>query len=118
MTEKIALIAFQGEHMCFVHVMLNALDMQEKGYDVKIIIEGSSTALIKKFHDQKERNPFFKFYAQVKEKGLIDAVCKACATKMGSIKEVEAEGLPIVGTMSGHPPLAPYIEEGYKTIIF
>jgi hypothetical protein len=43
MTEKIALVAFNGEPMCFVHVLLNALDMHERGYDVKVIIEGSAT---------------------------------------------------------------------------
>lgn len=29
--------------MCFVHVLLNALDMQERGYEVKVILEGSAT---------------------------------------------------------------------------
>ena len=40
--EKIAIFAFKGEGMCFVHaLLLNALlDMQEKGYDVKLIIGG------------------------------------------------------------------------------
>jgi len=36
--KKIALFAFNGKAMCFVHVLLNALDMNEKGYDVKVII--------------------------------------------------------------------------------
>jgi hypothetical protein len=30
-----------------VHVLLNALDMQARGYDVKLVIEGSATKLIK-----------------------------------------------------------------------
>jgi hypothetical protein len=29
--EKVALFAFKGEPLCFVHVLLNALDMKEKG---------------------------------------------------------------------------------------
>ena len=33
---KFVLFAFNGELMCFIHVLLNALDMQEKGFDVKI----------------------------------------------------------------------------------
>ena len=32
--EKVALFAFNGELMCFIHVLLNAIDMKEKGYDV------------------------------------------------------------------------------------
>jgi hypothetical protein len=41
--KKIALFAFNRESFCFVNVLLNALDMNEKGYDVKVIIEGSAT---------------------------------------------------------------------------
>ena len=40
-TKKVALFAFNGELMCFIHVLLNALDMNKKGYEVKIVIEGS-----------------------------------------------------------------------------
>ena len=101
MSKKIVLCAFQGEMMCFAHVLLNGLNMHEKGYDVKIVIEGSSTKLIKEFHDKKEKAMFFVKYQEVKSKKLIDAVCKACATKMGSIQEVEKEGLPIVGDIDG-----------------
>jgi hypothetical protein len=116
--KQFCLFAFQGEIMCFAHVLLNALDMQDKGYNVKIVIEGSSTTLIKTFHDQKEKAPFFNLYAKVKDLKLIDAVCKACATKMGSIEEVKAENLPIVGDMNGHPSMSKYIDAGYEIITF
>ena len=43
MSKKVVLVAFNGELMCFAHVLLNALDMNEKGYDVKVVIEGSAT---------------------------------------------------------------------------
>ncbi len=113
-----ALFAFRGDDMCIVHVWLNALDMKEKGYEVKVIIEGSATELVKKYHDLKEKQPFYNLYVKTKEANLIDAVCKACATKMGSIKEAEAEGLPIVGDMSGHPSMSQYTNEGYEIITF
>ena len=118
MEEKYALFAFNGDAMCFVHVLLNALDMNENGYVVKVIIEGSSTALIKKFHDEKEDAPFYNLYKKVANEGLIDAVCKACATKMGSIDEARAEGLPIVGDMSIHPSMSQYTKKGFEIIIF
>lgn len=37
--EKVALFAFNGEPMCFVHVLLNALDMKKKGIDVKCTVQ-------------------------------------------------------------------------------
>ena len=35
--KKVALFAFNGELMCFVHVLLNALDMKEKGYEDMVL---------------------------------------------------------------------------------
>ena len=45
MAEKVVLVAFQGEPMCFVHVLLNALDMHERGFDVKVVIEGAAPSV-------------------------------------------------------------------------
>lgn len=44
--KKSALFVFNGDPMCFIHVLLNALDMNAKGEEVKIIIEGASVKLI------------------------------------------------------------------------
>jgi hypothetical protein len=38
--KKVVLFAFNGETMCFIHVLLNGLDMKANGYDIKIVIEG------------------------------------------------------------------------------
>ena len=114
--KKIVLVAFNGEFMCFVHVLLNALDMKERGYDVKIVIEGAATKVVPEL--SAEGNSLKGFYQKVKDEGLIDAVCKACSTKMGVLAAVEAEGLPLVDEMSGHPSLARYIEAGYEVITF
>ena len=117
MAEKFALFAFNGDPMCFVHVMLNALDMKEKGNEVAVIIEGSATKLITTFHINPKA-PFFPLWKKMKDAGLIAAVCKACATKMASLDATEAEGLPIVGEMSGHPSMTSYTEKGYTIITF
>jgi len=116
MDKRVVLVAFNGEAMCFVHVLLNALDMQENGYEVKVVMEGSATALIKEMADEK--NPFAKLYSEVREKGLIDCVCKACAAKMGALEAAEAQGLPICNEMKGHPGLAKYMDRGYTVITF
>lgn len=103
--------------MCFVHVLLNALHMRSQNYDVTVVIEGSATKLIKQFHEDSN-TPYYGLYKKVKEAGLISAVCKACATKMGSLDAAVKEKLPIVGDMNDHPAMATYIEKGYKIITF
>ena len=114
--KKQVLVAFNGEFMCFVHVLLNGLDMKSRGYDVKIVIEGAATKVIPEL--SVAGNPLKSLYQKVKDQGLIDAVCRACATKMNVLDVVETEGLPIADEMSGHPSLARYVDAGYEVITF
>lgn len=114
---KYCLYAFNGEMMCFIHILLNSLHLRSKDYDVTIVVEGSATKLIKTFHEEHD-NPFYDLYKKVKEAGLISAVCKACATKMGVIEYVRLENLPIKGDMNGHPSMHHYIEREYQIITF
>jgi hypothetical protein len=114
--KKVALFAFNGESMCFVHVLLNALEMKEKGYDVKLIIEGTATKLVREL--TAAPTPFTPLYEKVKAAGLIDCVCQACSRKMESSEEATAQGLPLCGEMMGHPSMARYIEAGYELIVF
>jgi hypothetical protein len=44
--KKLALFVFNGDPMCFIHVLLNALDMKANGSEAKIILEGASVKLI------------------------------------------------------------------------
>ena len=41
--KKFALFAYNGDFMCFIHVLLNALDMKKRGHEVKLVIEGAAT---------------------------------------------------------------------------
>jgi len=112
--KKIAIFAFQGELMCFAHALLNVIDLKAKGHEVKLIIEGSATALIEKL--ATEGTPFAPLYAKVKSEGLLGGICKACAGKMGSLAEAERQGLTLLGEMQGHPGFASWIAEGYEII--
>lgn len=114
--KKVVLFAFNGELMCFVHVLLNALDMKEQGFEVKIVIEGSATKLIPDLGVEGNllNGPFKKAQAE----NLIDGVCKACATKMGTVEDAKTMGLALLSDMWGHPSMAKYLKEGYEVITF
>ena len=114
--EKVALFAFNGEKCCFVHVLLNALDLREKGYDVSLIIEGSATKLIKELHG--EGADYHDLYEKVKDRGVIDCVCRACSHQNGVLEEVEKQGLSFGSEMSGHPSMSRYLDEGYQIVSF
>ena len=114
--KRVVLVAFNGDPMCFVHVLLNALDMGGKGYEVKVVIEGSATKLANDLCDTEK--PFSKLYLDVRDRGLIDCVCKACASKMEALEGIERQNLPLCSEMKGHPSLAKYLEQGYEVITF
>ncbi|OPL08797.1 MAG: cytoplasmic protein [delta proteobacterium ML8_F1] len=111
---KIAIFAFNGDIMCFAHGLFNALDMAAKGHEVRLIIEGSATGLIRDLTDEK--NPFSSFYSQVRDLGLLEGICRACAQKMGTLEEAKAQGIPLLGEAYGHPAMVDYMEKGYEII--
>ena len=114
--KKVALLAYNGEMMCFAHVMLYALDFDKKGYEVKVVIEGAATKLIADL--AKPDTPFANIYNQLKDKGLLTCICQACSQKMGTFDEAKRQGLAIVGDMQGHPSIDTFLAEGYEIISF
>jgi len=111
---KIAVFAFNGEAMCFMHALLNTLDLHEKGHEVVLVIEGSATKLLPQLTD--DSSPLSALYARADSLGLVDCACRACSTKMGTIEQAEAMGIGLCDEMSGHPSMARYIEKGYEII--
>jgi hypothetical protein len=113
---KMALFVFNGDPMCFIHVLLNALDMTEQGFEARIVVEGAATKLIPDL--VKQDNPLRALWGKVIEKGLIDGVCKACANKMQTLEAAQEQGLTLLNDMSGHPSMATYRKKGYEIISF
>ncbi len=113
---KTVFFAFRGDPMCFIHVLLNSLDMHSQGMGGKIVVEGEATKLIP---EMAESGHFLhKLYQQVKEKNLIVGACKACSVKMGVDKAIVAQDIPLIGEMSGHPAMSEYIEQGFTILTF
>lgn len=114
--KKIALFVFNGDPMCFIHVLLNAMDMKEKGYEVKVIIEGAATKLMPEL--AKSDNPLHKLWKNAKSASLVDGVCKACSNKMGTLEAEKDQGLAFLDEMTGHPSMARYHDAGFEVITF
>lgn len=114
--KKVAHFVFNGDPMCFIHVLLNALDMDKKSYETKIVIEGAATELIPEL--EKKDHPLNQLWETAMDRGLIEGVCKACSNKMKTIDSVRAQGLPLLEDMLGHPGMARYLEAGYEIITF
>lgn len=111
-----ALFVFNGDSMCFIHVLLNALDMNSKGDEVKIILEGASVKLLPEL--VKQENPLSGLWNKVMKAGLVEGVCKACAQKLNTLDDAVAQELTLLGDMSGHAGMAEYQKKGFNIITF
>ncbi len=114
--QKTALFVFNGDPMCFIHVLLNALDMYAKGYDAKIVVEGAATKLLPEL--DQESHPLNTLWTNCKKNNCVAGVCKACSQKMKTIEAAKAQGLALLDEMNGHPSMAAYREAGYEIITF
>lgn len=114
--KKFALFVFNGDPMCFIHVLLNALDMADAGHEAKIILEGASAKLVPDLFTQK--NPLNSLWTKVLERNLVDGVCKACSSKLGTLEDAKQHGLTLLEGMSGHPALSGYRDRGFEIITF
>lgn len=113
--DKVALFAFNGEMMCFVHALLNALDLKAKGREVRLVVEGAAVKLAPEFAGG---GTFGELFLKVREQGLLAGFCRACSAKLGVLDQVERLGLPLLDDMQGHAGMAPFLDQGYQVITF
>jgi hypothetical protein len=114
--KKIALFVFNGDPMCFIHVLLNALDMKNQSMEVKIIMEGSSVKLIPEL--AKTGNPLNQLWENAVEQNIVGGVCKACSNKLGTLEDAKKQGLTLLDDISGHPAISVYKNNGFEIITF
>lgn len=114
--QKTVLFAFRDDPLCFIHVLLNALDLDAKGVQAGIVLEGGATKLVALMATPGHfLNPL---YVKARERGLFFGACRACSVKMGALSAVEGAGVPLLDYMSGHPGVAGYMEQGYAVLVF
>lgn len=113
---NVALFVFNGDPICFVHVLLNGLDMAAKGDRVAIVMEGAATKLLPSLSDPAQM--LHPLWEKAKAAGIVAGVCKACAAKMQTTGDAKEQDLPLLGDMNGHPSMAGYLDAGFTIITF
>jgi len=114
--KKTVLFAFRGDPMCFIHVLLNGLDLADRGMEGKIIIEGEAVKLVPEM--TKPDHFLNQLFKKAREQGIIVGACRACSNKLGVAQAVTDTGVELIGDMSGHPAMSEYIDRGYSIITF
>jgi hypothetical protein len=114
--EKVALFVFNGDPMCFIHVLLNALDMADRAKTARIVVEGAATGLIADI--AAEGHPLNGLWRKCLDRQLVAGVCKACSNKTGTLEAARQQGLALLDEMTGHPSMARFQQEGFTVITF
>lgn len=114
--QKVALFVFNSDPMCFVHVLLNALDMHANGYEAKIVVEGAATKLIPEL--AQESHMLHGLWEKCRSDGLVDGACRACSQKMGTADAARRQDMALLDDMNGHPGIATYRKQGFEVITF
>jgi hypothetical protein len=111
-----AMFVFNGSPTCFVHVLLNALDLHARGERVQIVMEGGATKLVGKLAQPGHK--LHGLWEKAKGLGLVAGSCRACSHQLRVQGDSVAQGLPLLDDMHGHPSLARFRDAGYAVITF
>lgn len=114
--QKIVFFAFRDNPLCFVHVLLNSLDMAAKGMEGKIVLEGEAVRLVPIM--AASDHFLYPLYQQAKSESLFLGACRACSSKLRMTEAITREGLPLIGEMAGHPAMSDFLAQGYTILSF
>ncbi len=104
---KFVIYALNGDANCFLQVLLTVLDLSDKGYEVRLVIAGSATCLVK--HSEEHGVLLASLFRSVQERGLIDE------TRLTCVLGADANHSAVV---SGNPGMTDYLKDGYQVITF
>ena len=108
---KILFVVWTANKGIFTHIMMNLLDMNEKGHEVGLVFESEGCKLITEYHENKNDK-----FENIKDLKLIASVCKVCAKSMGAFELAEEQGMPIHDDLFGHTPLEKWVSQGYQIV--
>ncbi len=108
---KMLFVVWTANKGIFTHILMNLIDLNDKGHEVGLVFESEGCKLIKDYYENKNDK-----FEKIKELKLITSVCKVCAKSMGSLEIAEEQGLPIHDDLFGHTPLEKWISQDYQII--
>jgi hypothetical protein len=112
---KYMFLATDDNKMQLYHLLLNAVNFHENGYEVATVLECASPKLLIGMADGSIKLPVFD---KALELGLIDHACKACTANFSATEAAEKLGVPLKGELKGHSDLLHFTEVGYTIITF
>ncbi|MFW9808008.1 MAG: hypothetical protein ACFFE6_01395 [Candidatus Thorarchaeota archaeon] len=112
---KYLFLATDDNKMQLYHLLLNAINFNENGHEIKTVLECASPKLLIGIVDGTIKLPLFD---KAMEIGIIDHACKACTSAFSATEAAQKIGVPLKGELNGHSDLLKFAEAGYTIITF
>ena len=122
MPRKILFVLFSEDACRQNHALLYALDLREKGHEVKLILEGGATRMVSAMHAADSRPG--ALLRQARDVGILAGACgrasSGCASEDPTrqvAQLAEAAGVPLLSALGGHASIEPFVREGYELVM-
>ncbi len=120
MPRKLLFVVFTDEPCKLNHAFMQALDLEARGHQVRLLLEGAGTRCL-----AEREGRFGELFAAARERGLLAGACRTaaggCSTGDPARDVVSAaaeQGVPLLDDMDGHASLGPYVAEGFEIVVF
>ncbi len=120
MPRKLLFVVFTNEPCKRNHAFMQALDLEARGTQVRLLLEGEATRCL-----AEREGRFGALFAAALDRGLLVGACRTAAGGCSTgdpgrdVAAIASEqGLPLLDDMDGHASLGPYVAEGYELVVF
>jgi hypothetical protein len=123
MARKVLFVLFAEDVCRQNHALMYALDLRDKGHEVKLILEGSATRMVSALRDAESAGPG-ALLREARDKGILAGACgrasSGCASEdpARNVADVaEAAGVRLLSEMRGHASIEPFVRDGYELVV-
>jgi hypothetical protein len=121
MARKILFVLFAEDSCRQNHALLYALDLREKGHEVKLILEGPATRMVNELTSESRPGALLR---EARDSGILAGACgrasSGCASEDPARKVAQlagAAGVRLLSDLRGHASIEPFVREGYELVI-
>jgi len=118
---KFLFLLFSDDSCRQNHALMYALDLHNKGFEVRLILEGPATKLLADFARPDSRAG--ELLRQAHRAGIVAGACArasgGCASGDPTRKVTDVahtHGIALLADLDGHAGIEPFVREGYEVI--
>jgi hypothetical protein len=118
---KLLFLLFTDDACRQNHALMYALELKEKGHDVKLVLEGLATRMMGARAESRTGSLLREACAAGLVAGACERASSGCASDDPGRKVTELareRGVALLNGLGGHADIEPFVREGYELVTF